>query len=288
MRTKQYNWRRFRPREWQERAARPRRVEDILDDVLRNMPRRRIRPFDVHSLDSSIEHMKRRVETALDKDKAVYLKALLVLQTPRAASAQDEMDAHEHGYHNRTKRLYELIDFNDTFVNTVLASPQEELVHLTEHMKHQMLVFCRQLKAPMFSDEQFEAIVHGLSREIAVYLGAKQEGFQAEMTSRSQDAFGIDMVITDPKRQRTVNIDCKTPSAYRHRLGELIREGRLDEGDFDYYEQRDFVEMVNRKNDTEIHVSIVCIRPERLGTITNFQFMDTKPLAKLLSEVLQS
>lgn len=288
MRTKyKHKWRRFRAAEWDEHKSRPRNVEQLLAEIVDGLPRRR-RQFDIRLLDAPIEHMRHRAETALDHDKALYLKALLVLQAPRAAYAQNQMDEHEHGYHDRNKRLYELIDFNDTFVSAVLALPQEGLTHFTEHIKHQMLVFCEKLHAPMLSDEQFEAIVHGLSKEIAVYLAAKQEGLHAEMTSRSQDAFGIDMVISDPHTQLAANIDCKTESAFRHRVGELIREGRLDEADFDFYDQRSFATVINRQDGREIAVTIVAIDHQKLGQIVNFQFADTAAIGRLLREVLDT
>lgn len=280
-------WRRFRRAEWEAEKARPQQVEELLAEVVRGLPRRR-RQFDTRQLDSAIVHMRQRSQYALDIDKPVYLKALLVLQAPRAAYAQNQMDEHEHGYHDRTKRLYELIDFNDTFVSTVLALPQEDLTHFTEHIKHQMLVFCEKLRAPMLTDEQFDAIVHGLSKEIAVYLAAKQEGLHAEMTSRSQDAFGIDMVISDPHTQRAANIDCKTASAFRHRVGELIREGRLQEQDFDFYERQGFVTVKNRQDGRVVEVTIVAIDHERLGQIVNFQFADTTAVGDLLREILDA
>ena len=149
-----------------------------------------------------------------------------------------------------------------------------------------MLRFCAQYKLPMFSDEQLEAIIHGLSREIAVYLGAKAEGLEAEMTTRAGDAFGIDMVIRDPATNTHINIDCKTPSAFRHRLGELVREGRITEDELYVADEVDFITVVNRQNDERVPVSIVCIRPEDLGEVVEFKFVDTAPLGKLLRKIL--
>lgn len=283
---KKKGWRRFRAAEWDIHKSQPRNVEDLLSEAIARLPYRQ-RHFSLNQLDAPIEHMRHRSETALDQDRALFLKALLVLQTPRAAYAQNQMDEHEHGYRDRTKRLYELIDFNDTFVSTVLALSQDELRHFTEHIKHHMLVFCEKLYVPMFSDEQFEAIVHGLSREIAVYLAARQEGLHAEMTSRSQDAFGIDMVISDLHTQRAANIDCKTESAFRHRVGELMREGRLEGKDFDTYDQQGFATVKNRKDGNEVLVTIVAIDHTKLGPITQFQFEDTTRIGKLLRTVLE-
>ena len=232
-----------------------------------------------------IEEFKRRVEMADAAGKTALLEKLLVLQAPRAAHAQAEMDMHPHGYHNREKRLYELIDFNDTFVAAVLAQRPVQLPNFTERMHEAMRKFCISQKTVMFSDEQFEAIVRGLSREIAVYLGARQEGFLAEMTSRTVDAFGIDMVITDPRTRETLNIDCKTPSAFRYRLEELEKEKRITTDELLKADEDDFITVINRHNNEDVPVTILCVRPERMGKIVDFRFVDTRPLGDMLRSI---
>lgn len=236
-------------------------------------------------LDNTIEEFKQRVEAANSTEKGELLEKLLVLQAPRAALAQAEMDTHPHGYHNREKRLFELIDFNDTFVAAVLAQPQERLASFTERMQHAMKKFCASQRTVMFSDEQLDAIVRGLSREIAVYLGAKREGFSVSMTSRTEDAFGIDMVITDRRTHTYLNVDCKTPSAFRRRLEELEKEGRVTTEQLLRADHDDYVTIMNRYNDEKIPVTILCVRPERLGELVDFRFVSTKPLGELLQSI---
>jgi len=239
-------------------------------------------PLGVDHLERTIEEYKRRAELANGSDKAILLEKLLVLQAPRAALAQAEMDAHQGGYHNREARLYELIDFNDTFVSAVLAQPKERLGGFVERVHAAMRKFCVSQKTIMFSDEQFEAIVKGLSREIAMYLGARQEGFEVNMTSRAEDAFGIDMVITDLDTHRFLNVDCKTPSAFRYRLDDLEKEGRITTEQLLKADQDDFITVVNRQNNGSVPVTVLCVRPERLGDIVNFRFVNTRPLGELL------
>lgn len=236
-------------------------------------------------LNATIERYKRRLETVKGAERVLILEKLLVLQTPRAALAQAEMDGHPHGYRDREKRLYELIDFNDTFVAAVLAQPSARLSGFNERMKTAMKNFCAFQKTLMFSDEQFEAIVKGLSREIAVYLGARREGFMVEMTSRTVDAFGVDMVITDPRTRETLNIDCKTPSAFRYRLEELEKEGRISTEQLLKADEDDFVIVTNRYNDERVPVTILCVRPEHLGEIVDFRFVDTRPLGDMLRSI---
>lgn len=137
----------------------------------------------------------------------------------------------------------------------------------------------------MFTDLQFEAIVRGLSREIAVYRGSLHRGFKARMTSRSDDAFGIDMVITQPETGKVLNIDCKTPPAFRHRLEDFLKDGRINEEQLLAADEADFMTTEHRRNDERVEVTMLCIRPEILGEITDFTFDDTQKLEMLLNKV---
>lgn len=47
-------------------------------------------------------------------------------------------------------------------------------------------------------NEQWTAIIRGLTREVAVYLAAKEHGFNALATDRAHDALGVDMQVQDP------------------------------------------------------------------------------------------
>lgn len=236
-------------------------------------------------LNTTIERYERRLEAARGPERIVLLEKLLVLQAPRAALAQAEMDGHPHGYRDREKRLYELIDFNDTFVSAVLAQPPARLASFNERMKTAMTHFCKSQKSIMFSDEQFEAIAKGLSREIAVFLGAQREGYGVEMTSRTQDAFGIDMVVTNLRTREILNIDCKTPSAFRYRLEELEKEARISTEQLLRADEDDFITVINRLNNERVPVTILCVRPEHLGDIVDFRFADTRPLGDILHSI---
>src|SRR5690606_30984045 len=94
----------------------------VVLESLREVKSHRYKPD--HPLQrSSRAAAKLRARSIHDK---VHLLALLILQAPGAARAQREMDGHRGGYKNRQARLYELIDFNDTFVDTVLSLNEEE------------------------------------------------------------------------------------------------------------------------------------------------------------------
>lgn len=248
---------------------------------------------DVQHLKPLIEQAKKEasdIESSanLSGAKAWHWLRALVLQAPQAALAQGQMDKHPHGYHSRGERLYELIDFNDAFVSTVLALDEPLLAGFSDEAKRLMDWFCKRVGVRGFSDEQYQAIVQGLSREIAVYRGVQKEGFAASMTSRASDALGIDMIITDPATGKYVNIDCKAPSAYRHRIYDLLREGRLSEEEVTAAEMLGYIGEMNGHGGERTEVILWRIEKERYGEIAGFSFTDTTELGKTIRAILDT
>ena len=217
---------------------------------------------------------------------AAYLLAALILQAPGAVRAQNEMDEHHGGYRNREARLYELIDFNDTFVDTVLALPEHELPEFAERLRAEIDNFCGRLHVPTFTDRQYEAIVHGLSREIAVYRAARANGLIARMTSRVQDAMGIDMIITDPVTKKSINIDCKTHSSFHFRLVDLERQRRIDEQQRLDCELAGYCTIHNGAKPRGVDTVLLRVATDHLGPIRNFSFEDTGRIVQLLRAAL--
>lgn len=215
-----------------------------------------------------------------------WLEAL-ILQAPGAAMAQVQMDKHKHSYHNRAARVMELIDFNDAYVETVLAFPAMQYHGFNEDLKRLIDWFCKRVGAWTFSNEQFEAITHGLSREIAVYNAARAAGFGAQMTNRTEDAFGIDMHIIDRTTGRRVSVDTKTSSAFHYRLIELLREGRVTDADIDLAERRGYTAVMNGHGDERARVILWRIDHGTLGAITDFAFEHTEKLIEELGAMLQ-
>lgn len=223
-----------------------------------------------------------------DHHDAVHLLALLILQAPAAALAQRELDAHHGGYKNRQARVYELIDFNDTFVNTVFALSDHDLVIFPKRLEQEMTYFCEQLHTTAFTPVQFEAIVHGLSREIAVYRGLRRAGYIVRMTSRVQDAMGIDMTITDPYTKKSINVDVKTHSAFHFRLVDLERQDRIDEERRLQCELAGFCAVRNGHGRDAVDTVLLRIATDRLGEIRNFDFTDIQPLVDLVAQALDN
>jgi len=252
---------------------------------------RRLNWQDDRWLNDAIKRLLAKAEQYHDGERSETIAstwiALCVLQSPRAARAQVQMDKHHGGYKERKARLYELIDFNDAFVSSVLALPEEYLAEFNERLFTEMARFCKKLRVNSFNEAQFEAINHGLSREIAVYRGAIAEGLGAQMTNRVQDAKGVDMIITDPHTHRSINIDCKTSSSFHFRLVDRHRQGRMDEQDKVRCEAQGYCTTTNGKHEYAVEVVLVRIDTELLGKIHDFTFTDTSRLGMLLRSALE-
>lgn len=215
-----------------------------------------------------------------------HLLATVVLQAPGAAEAQRQMDRHHGGYKNREKRLFELIDFNDAFVDTVLSLDDEILNTFTDRFRAEIDTFCDVCHIAPFDDEQLSAIVHGLSREIAVYRGARELGYRVRMTSRVLDSKGVDMVITDPQTKKSLNIDVKTHSAFHFRLLDLQHQRRIDEQRRLDCELAGYCSITNGRNQQAVDTMLLRVATDRLGPIHHYRFVDTAEFAKLLDRAM--
>ena len=226
-------------------------------------------------------------EQDVNQPRDISIESLLAI-TPAAVRAQMQMDSHHGGYRNRRERLMELITFNDMFVDVVLGLSDEARMHFTEDLFAQMSRYCAKRREPMFSREQFDAIVHGLAREIAVYEAALAQGYDAHMTSRQADSMGIDMQIRSPISRRYINIDCKMPASYRHRLHDLLREGRISEADAVQGMVDGFMQVVHGHGAERVKVVLLRIDPADYGEIHHYKFVDSEKIGEMLRVIIDA
>ena len=253
---------------------------DCAEDRVRSMMQRRP---EVNSLDKKADALKKRFERTRQPLDGL---AALFAQAPRASLAQAQMDRYSHGYHNKKERLYELIDFNDTFDLVVLSLSDKHRSEFVERAKQAIDRTCQRVGAPGFSEDQWQAITRGLSREIAVYLAAKNSGFHTIMTQRSQDALGIDIQVMDPESRRYINLDIKSPSSFRHRLEQLVKEDRLTEGELLRADERSYAVVTNGRGRQKVKVVLLGILPDRFGEIDDFEFIDIEPIRSTISRLI--
>ena len=285
-------WRRFRPRPKPKGIFNDKTLFEY--DTIYTEARKIIESSLRESRD--VKHFGRRTKkineavrrlTVRDIRQPEHLLARLILQTPSAACAQIDMDKNTGGYTNRRARLFELIDFNDTYVETVLAMPEEYLEDFAHRLHHEMTIFCQRMHLPMFTDKQYDAIIHGLNREIALFRSAKKLGYVVRMTSRLQDAMGVDMVITDPNTKKSINVDCKTRSAYHFRLLDLVKQRRIDEERRLRCELMGFCEIQNGNGDKGVETVLFRLATEDLGGIKNFDFINPEALSEQIYQAIE-
>ncbi len=238
----------------------------------------------VHDLDRDIDRLRNRFnKSGLPHDGVVALLA----QAPRAVLAQLQMDKFPYGYRNKEERLFELIDFNDTLVATILDMDDQLRIQFAERMKQAMDRVCKRVGAPCFSNEQWTAIIRGLTREVAVYLAAKEHGFHAWMTDRADDALGIDIQVQDPEDGRYINLDVKTPSSFRHRMEQLVHENRLTEHDLLVGDQQSYIVEHNGHGNNRVEVIVLCILPDLFGELADWRFVNAEPMRQKLNQLIR-
>ncbi len=279
-------WRRFRPS--------PGRLQKLGGDVFARaeqlvaqqpIPKRHMwQRRDYSALNSIIHSLLEHGEKTYNPE---MLLASLILQAPRAVSAQKKMDKHPHGFHDKEARLDELITFNDTYVSAILALEPYDRKLANERIKQRMDQFCKQLHATAFSNEQWEAITHGLSREIAVYIASRELGYDTQMTSRRADALGVDMVMVHPLSGRRLNIDVKTRSSFHFRLIDLAREGRISERQREAAEYAGYCVVVNGHGEEAIQTTLLRIDEETYGRVIDFRLERPEILGEKLKQIVR-
>lgn len=298
------HWRSFRPRrrkyfvrrKWRDKrhdkhlVRRPEVVsyhysnQDFFDVAEQRVASLLQRRPEVNNLDKRIGPLRERfVATKHPLDGVVALLA----QVPRAVLAQEQMDKYPHGYRNKEKRLYELIDFNDTMVDTILLMNDELRQQFADRVKQAADRICKRVGAPCFSDEQWRAIIRGLTREVAVYLAARENGFDAFLTDRASDALGIDLQVRDPEDNRYINLDVKTPSSFRHRMEQLIREDRLTEKQLIKGDELSYIIEFNGRGSQRTQVVVLCILPDLFGDLADWRFVNSEPMRQKLNQLIR-
>lgn len=274
-------WRRFKPSVTHHYPAATdlyKRAQRIIDE--QPIEKRRMwQQRDYSQLDPAI--MKLLASTDVEDQLAA-----LVLQAPRAVAAQRRMDEHPHGFHDKQARLYELIAFNDTYVNIILMLDESYYTGVNDQMRYMMDRFCKRVKSQCFSNKQWEAITHGLSREIAVFRAIKALGYETHMTSRQQDAMGVDMVVINPRNGRPVNFDIKTRSSFYFRLKDLASEGRISEAQREAGDHAGFCMVINGHGDEQVHTTLLRIDQETYGLIEHFKIKRTDILQEKLTTIM--
>jgi hypothetical protein len=118
-------------------------------------------------------------------------------------------------------------------------------------------------------------------------LVAKEQGFRVLMTDRAHDALGIDMQVQDPEDGRYINIDVKTPSSFRHRMEELVREGRLSERELYEGDQQSYIIEHNGHGLARAEVVVLCILPDLFGDLADWRFVDPDPMRHKLNQLIR-
>lgn len=253
------------------------RAEERVASLLQRRP-------EANNLDKYIPKLQKHFKVT---NSSVDGLVALLAQAPRAVLAQLQMDTYPHGYRNKKERLYELIDFNDTLVHTILVMDNDHRKQFRERVKQAADRVCKRVGVPSFTNQQWDAIIRGLTREVAVYCAAKESGFNAWLTDRAHDALGIDLQVQDPEDGRYINIDVKTPSSFRHRMEQLVHERRLTEKELLMGDQQNYIIEMNGHAKNKVQVIVLCILPDEFGDLVDWKFVNSEPMRHKLNKLIR-
>ncbi len=269
-------------RRWRRFVPRARRRPDYSGDDVFLIARRNIDNINPRNID---DLAKAEASFSQKGQSASSWLTLLLLRSPAASIAQQSMDERPHQKDHKT-RLYKLIDFNDSYVSTILAMDDEQRRELSEKLPAAMADICERVGSRRFSNEQLEAITHGLSREVATYEAARRHGLDVEMTTRTKDAFGIDMTIGDARTGKYINVDCKTRSSFHFRLKDLFHEARISQYDMELAEEDGYAEVIHRSDNASAKIILLRVSEDDFGMINNFRFENELKFATRLRSIV--
>ena len=93
--------------------------------------------------------------------------------------------------------------------------------------------------------------------------------------------------VRDPETGRYINVDVKTPSSFRHRLEDLVQQGRLTEQELLLADERSYVVETNGKNGGSIQVIVLCILPDKFGEFGHFRLQNSEPMRQMLNFLIR-
>ena len=99
---------------------------------------------------------------------------------------------------------------------------------------------------------------------------------------------GVDMVITDPLSSKSLNVDCKTPSAYHYRIQDLVQQGRMSERAAILADQLGYAHELNGHGAEEVAVTLLRVDPNEMGDMKGFVFTQPQLLGERLRTVFST
>lgn len=106
------------------------------------------------------------------------------------------------------------------------------------------------------------------------------------MTSRRDDAMGVDMVVTDQVRSVSINLDIKTRSSFFYRINTLHQEGRISELEREEAEKFGHITVVNGHGGEAVTTTLLRIDEETYGRTIHFRLERLEPLQAAIGQII--
>lgn len=240
----------------------------------------------IEKLSSVLAALRHQIDKAEGEELTSLLLALLIVQSPQAAKAQQLMQKRGIKFSKREDRLHELISFNDTFVDLILSF-KEIPRDIKDNIFYEIHRICGITRTHSFSYKDYGAISKGLEREIALYRAVEHAGFEVRMTSRIADGLGVDMQISEKGSGLQVNVDCKTESSYRFRLQALARQGRVRQSAFLKADEEGYVFFSVGRGKEAIPVVLMRLDEKLTGGVEEFRFRNEDSVGAIIQVLIE-
>jgi hypothetical protein len=93
--------------------------------------------------------------------------------------------------------------------------------------------------------------------------------------------------VRDPESGRYINLDVKTPSSFRHRLEDLVQEGRLTDHELIEADERSYAIETNGHNGGSVQVIVLCMLPDTFGEFGHFRLQNSEPMRQMLNFLIR-
>ena len=95
------------------------------------------------------------------------------------------------------------------------------------------------------------------------------------------------MQVQDPETRRYINIDVKTPSSFRHRMEQLVKENRLTERELLRGDEQSYIVEHNGHGSHRVEVVVLCILPDMFGELADWRFVTPEPMRTKLNILIR-
>jgi hypothetical protein len=175
-------------------------------------------------------------KTMTPDNRAAYEIAMLMLNTPAAAEAQQALDSlpkEQRRTPEARANKRTLIHFNQHFKSTLAVLPTAMLTDFAQDLyEHSKQILSENLSLPILSEQKLGMVAAGMKQEGRFLTAmkapeAKPKNWRVRSASPHEDALGTDFVVVEDMIE--LRLDVKTGGSFKRAVGEAVVRGTLNQ-----------------------------------------------------------